>query len=118
MFKVVKRILELITRARGAEIPFKAFVEVSEWLMMSHSDDFLAGERRRCSGASLPEVLPGLRWCEVDLSSAPSKRRWEEGKSLGPLDGVPFAVKDNLNAVNYKTSYGTWCLDLDADLSV
>ena len=36
-----------------------------------------------------------------------SARRWREGRPLGPLDGVPVAVKDELDQVPYGTTVGT-----------
>ncbi len=36
-----------------------------------------------------------------------STRRWQEGHPLSPLDGVPVAVKDELDQVPYGTTVGT-----------
>ncbi len=36
-----------------------------------------------------------------------SARRWADGAPLGPLDGVPIAVKDELDQVPYPTTVGT-----------
>lgn len=36
-----------------------------------------------------------------------SSRRWREGRPLGALDGVPVAVKDELDALPYPTTVGT-----------
>lgn len=36
-----------------------------------------------------------------------STRRWAEGRSLGPLDGVPFTVKDNIPAAGLPTAWGS-----------
>ncbi len=36
-----------------------------------------------------------------------SAARWREGRALGPLDGVPVAVKDELDQVPYPTTVGT-----------
>ena len=33
--------------------------------------------------------------------------RWKAGKSLGPLDGVPIAIKDEIDMVPYPTTAGT-----------
>ncbi|EKX40068.1 hypothetical protein GUITHDRAFT_113807 [Guillardia theta CCMP2712] len=69
----------------------------------------------KCAGWKLVlfEKLLNVNESDALEQASQSKRRWEEGKSLGPLDGVPFAVKDNFNAVNYTTSYGT-CFLADA----
>lgn len=39
--------------------------------------------------------------------AAASTRRWQEGRPLSPLDGVPFAVKDCVDALPYPTTGGT-----------
>ncbi|KAJ3276240.1 hypothetical protein HDV01_005688 [Terramyces sp. JEL0728] len=41
-----------------------------------------------------------------------SKIRYQNGKPLGPLDGVPIAVKDEMNALPYNTNVGTVCIDI------
>lgn len=40
-------------------------------------------------------------------SAAAATRRWEEGRQLGPLDGVPVTVKDSVNAVGLPWRHGT-----------
>ncbi len=36
-----------------------------------------------------------------------SAERWKKGKPLGPLDGVPVAVKDEVDQLGYATTVGT-----------
>ena len=36
-----------------------------------------------------------------------SAARWQQGSPLSVLDGVPFAVKDNMDAAGYDTRAGT-----------
>jgi Asp-tRNA(Asn)/Glu-tRNA(Gln) amidotransferase A subunit family amidase len=43
--------------------------------------------------------------------AAASDRRWAEGRPLGPLDGVPVAVKDEIDVRGYSTTAGTAFLD-------
>jgi hypothetical protein len=43
----------------------------------------------------------------VRQAAAASTARWKAGKPLGILDGVPFAVKDDLDVKGYKTHVGT-----------
>lgn len=40
-------------------------------------------------------------------ASAASTQRWAAGAPLGPLDGVPFTVKDNIPADGLPTSWGS-----------
>ncbi|KAL5119697.1 hypothetical protein ACEQ8H_002303 [Pleosporales sp. CAS-2024a] len=43
----------------------------------------------------------------VRQAAQASTRRWEAGRPLGMLDGVPFAVKDDLDVAGYKRHMGT-----------
>ncbi|MGE4064444.1 MAG: amidase [Rhodospirillaceae bacterium] len=43
--------------------------------------------------------------------AAASDTRRKEGKSLGPLDGVPILLKDNIDAVGMPTTAGSWALE-------
>lgn len=43
----------------------------------------------------------------VRRAAEASTRRWNSGKPLGILDGVPFAVKDDLDVHGYKRHVGT-----------
>ncbi|KAI5293739.1 hypothetical protein KEM55_006929 [Ascosphaera atra] len=43
-------------------------------------------------------------------AAAESTRRYEQGRSLGPLDGVPIAVKDEVDVAGYSRTLGS-CLD-------
>ncbi|KAM5358861.1 hypothetical protein ACJZ2D_014920 [Fusarium nematophilum] len=53
-----------------------------------------------------------VAWIEVHpelilKAAAESTRRYKENRSLGPLDGVPTAVKDEYDMEGYKTTLGT-----------
>jgi aspartyl-tRNA(Asn)/glutamyl-tRNA(Gln) amidotransferase subunit A len=43
----------------------------------------------------------------AQAAAAASTARWRDGRPLGPLDGVPFTVKDNIPAAGMPTSWGT-----------
>jgi hypothetical protein len=43
----------------------------------------------------------------VRAAAEASTRRWKEGKPLGVLDGVPFAIKDEMDFEGYKRYCGT-----------
>src|SRR4051812_31483188 len=42
--------------------------------------------------------------------AAASDKRRAEGKALGPLDGVPIVLKDNIDAVGVATTAGSYAL--------
>ncbi|WP_457633911.1 amidase [Oceanithermus desulfurans] len=44
---------------------------------------------------------------DVRAQAAASAMRWRRGEPLGPLDGVPVAVKDELDVAGYPTTVGT-----------
>ncbi|KAB5578625.1 amidase signature domain-containing protein [Coniochaeta sp. 2T2.1] len=49
------------------------------------------------------------RWIQPDLvltSAKASTARWESGKPLGLLDGVPYGVKDDVHVAGYVTTVG------------
>ncbi len=50
-----------------------------------------------------------IAWDPTDLlaQAAASTARWAAGEPLGPLDGVPVAVKDELDQAPYPTGVGT-----------
>jgi Asp-tRNA(Asn)/Glu-tRNA(Gln) amidotransferase A subunit family amidase len=43
----------------------------------------------------------------VRSAAEASTKRWKEGKPLGVLDGVPFAIKDEMDFEGYKRYCGT-----------
>jgi Asp-tRNA(Asn)/Glu-tRNA(Gln) amidotransferase A subunit family amidase len=44
---------------------------------------------------------------DVLAQARASASRWRDGRPLGPLDGVPVAIKDELDLVPYPTTVGT-----------
>ncbi len=44
---------------------------------------------------------------DLRVQARASAQRWAEGRPLGPLDGVPVAVKDELDQTPYPTTVGT-----------
>ncbi|MCR9142282.1 MAG: amidase [bacterium] len=44
---------------------------------------------------------------DIRRQAAASAERWQAGKALGPFDGVPVAVKDELDQTGYPTTVGT-----------
>jgi Asp-tRNA(Asn)/Glu-tRNA(Gln) amidotransferase A subunit family amidase len=44
---------------------------------------------------------------DVIAQATASKERWAKGEPMGPLDGIPIAIKDEVDVKGYKTSLGT-----------
>lgn len=44
---------------------------------------------------------------DIQAQAAASAARWEQGRPLSPLDGVPVAVKDEVDMLPYPTTVGT-----------
>jgi len=44
---------------------------------------------------------------DVRKQAEASAARWEKGEPKGPLDGVPVAIKDEINVAGYPTTLGT-----------
>ncbi len=57
----------------------------------------------------IPPLKAILAWREDDLlaQAEASAARWRDGTPRGPLDGVPVAVKDELDQQGYPTTVGT-----------
>jgi Asp-tRNA(Asn)/Glu-tRNA(Gln) amidotransferase A subunit family amidase len=63
-----------------------------------------------------PEGIHGLiKFDEKDImmQAKASEARYKTKTSLGPLDGVPIAIKDEMDALPYKTGVGTKFLDIE-----
>lgn len=52
-------------------------------------------------------ILIAQRPDDVRAQAAASTARWAAGRPLGPLDGVPVVVKDELDVEGYPTTVGT-----------
>ncbi len=44
---------------------------------------------------------------EIRAMAAAADKRYQEGQSIGPLDGIPVAIKDEVNQKGYPTTVGT-----------
>ncbi|MEJ6022421.1 amidase [Ramlibacter sp. PS4R-6] len=60
---------------------------------------------RACQGAVNPFIA--LDDGAAREAAAASTARWQRGEPLGPLDGVPVSLKDNLHARGWPTSWGS-----------
>jgi Asp-tRNA(Asn)/Glu-tRNA(Gln) amidotransferase A subunit family amidase len=68
------------------------------------------------SNSSTPALRSIIKTNEADLrrQALASAQRWAQGKPIGPLDGVPIAVKDELDVAGYTTDAGTNFLGREA----
>jgi aspartyl-tRNA(Asn)/glutamyl-tRNA(Gln) amidotransferase subunit A len=71
---------------------------------MLHEVERLSGLRPSMNIASARDRDATLR--DADASAA----RWARGEPLGPLDGVPFLVKDEFDVAGLPTTLGVRCL--------
>ncbi len=55
----------------------------------------------------LLNAIPTLDAEGARRAAAESAARWEEGKALSPLDGVPITVKDNIPVRGLRTTWGS-----------
>jgi Asp-tRNA(Asn)/Glu-tRNA(Gln) amidotransferase A subunit family amidase len=63
----------------------------------------------RAADAEDPKLRAITAWREDDLMAhaRASSERWRAGKPRSPLDGVPIAVKEELDVAGYPTTVGT-----------
>lgn len=68
------------------------------------------------SNSSTPALRSIIKTDEADVrrQALASAQRWAQGKPLSPLDGVPIAVKDELDLAGYATDAGTTFLGREA----
>jgi Asp-tRNA(Asn)/Glu-tRNA(Gln) amidotransferase A subunit family amidase len=110
--------LDLARIADGASRPASGFAfESASDLGRAYRDgkatpaevaDRLAGALRRAAALE-PPLAAITTWREDQLreQAAASTERWRAGRPLSPLDGVPVAVKEELDVEGYPTTAGT-----------
>ena len=64
-------------------------------------------------GATPLKAFVALDADDVRAQAKASTARWAAGQPLGPLDGVPVTVKDELDVAGYRTRVGTMALGPD-----
>ena len=68
---------------------------------------FIAQWRASDAHARPLRAFIAVREDDLTTQAAASTARWKAGKPLGPWDGVPIAVKDEVNAIGYPLTVGT-----------
>ncbi|MBL4849662.1 MAG: amidase [Planctomycetes bacterium] len=71
------------------------------------AERFLAAHRESDAGDRPLRALSAQNEADLRAQAAAADERWAAGKPLSPLDGVPVAVKDELDQVGYPTTVGT-----------
>src|SRR5689334_2036733 len=56
---------------------------------------------------SLINAIHSINKEDVIEQAKKSTERYENGQSLGPFDGIPILVKDELDVIGYETNVGT-----------
>ena len=85
----------------------------TEWYLDGSTTPQDVAERFLEAAAESERVNPPLRAfiatdaADLRRQAGDSAARFREGRPLGPLDGVPVAVKDELDQVPYPTTVGT-----------
>ncbi|OQR97281.1 glutamyl-tRNA(Gln) amidotransferase subunit A [Achlya hypogyna] len=115
------------TKARGIALDELRFAPVGEnlpfhrWSIQDYTDAYKAGtvtplQVARAVLAAIEDSDAGdvplrafiqVRKDEVLAEASASTTRYAAGKPLGVLDGVPIAVKDEVDVKGYESSYGT-----------
>jgi Asp-tRNA(Asn)/Glu-tRNA(Gln) amidotransferase A subunit family amidase len=77
------------------------------------TDPVQVAERTLAAVEGLDRLDPPMRTfilvdaAAVKRQAAASAARWRKGEALGPLDGVPVAVKDEIDVAGYPTTCGS-----------
>ncbi len=71
------------------------------------AERFIAQWRASDAGDLPLRAFIAVRADDLGAQAAASEARWRAGKPLGPWDGVPVAVKDEMHAIGYPMTVGT-----------
>ncbi|MGE3335700.1 MAG: amidase family protein [Rhodospirillaceae bacterium] len=119
-FTSLALLVSLGLAACGKEQPAAPY-NVEEVPLSQISDDLAAG--KMTSAAITQSYIDRINMYDGPLNgviavapdalqqAAASDARRKDGKALGPLDGVPILLKDNIDAVGMPTTAGSWALE-------
>jgi Asp-tRNA(Asn)/Glu-tRNA(Gln) amidotransferase A subunit family amidase len=68
---------------------------------------FIAQWKASDTGPRPLRAMIAVREDDLATQAAASAARWREGRPIGPLDGVPVAIKDEVDVEGYSTTLGT-----------
>ena len=112
-------LLEALAQASETAQPGFAFTSSQDYARVYRSGEITpedvaqrvlqAIERSASQDGDRPALAIFIAWQQDDLlaQAQASARRWQDGTPLGPLDGVPVAVKDEIDQTHYRTNVGT-----------
>lgn len=75
------------------------------------AERFLAQWRASDAGDRPLRAFIAVRPDDLATQAAASATRWKAGKPIGPWDGVPVAIKDEMHVQGYRTTVGTTFLN-------
>jgi amidase len=119
-FTSLALLVSLGLAACGKEEPAAPY-NVEEVPLSQISDDLAAG--KMTSAAITQSYIDRIKMYDGPLNgviaiapdalqqAAASDARRKDGKAIGPLDGVPILLKDNIDAVGMPTTAGSWALE-------
>ena len=100
-------------RTRGRGFAFSTIKDYIDAYRAGRTTPEKVAERALAAIRESEAANPAMRFfiavdAEAVIAQArESTRRWREGRPLGALDGVPVAVKDEVDALPYPTTVGT-----------
>ena len=94
---------------QGKASPLEVVERILAWLDRNNGPAAAATGARAAQAGVPPEGVAWFRAYGEGAAEAAraSAARWREGRPLSPLDGVPFAAKDNQDTQGYDTHAGT-----------
>lgn len=112
----------LAARLPAAPTEGFAFETVADFVAAyrsKHTDPLAVAERALAMVAETEQQEPAMRIFiaqhrdEVLGQAEASAARWQAGAPMGPLDGVPVAIKDEVDMAGYPTTVGTRFLGVE-----
>jgi len=98
------------TKPPAGPSPFRSAAEFTAAYRSGRTTPTEVAERFLAAYAKLnPQVhaFIAVNPDDVRRQAQAATQRWQNGKPVGPLDGVPVAIKDELNVIGYPTTVGT-----------